>query len=250
MASFAPAQPLRDRIAKIEVIDANASEIRVLPSSAIVLGFQYSGRVSTELEMLSPAGITGLQSRARKYIYEQATGSVLVQFREQGATCFGPSLAEFSDRSLPLEGIVGAAQLRQVQDLLRQSKDAQAKVRAVEALVMNLPWRTDPLIDEALRTISLATLQRSQKPIVRTLVEKFDLSERQLERRFLQRVGMSPKRYFALRRFERACALGWSGMSLSEVALDAGYSDQAHFSREFRRFVDLSPGRFFGGRAP
>jgi len=38
--------------------------------------------------------------------------------------------------------------------------------------------------------------------------------------------------------------------SLSQIALEAGYYDQAHFSREFKEFAGASPARFFGEMNP
>ncbi len=51
--------------------------------------------------------------------------------------------------------------------------------------------------------------------------------------------------YVQSRRIEYACgALGDKDRPLSEIALDAGFSDQSHFTRVFRRFTGLTPGAF------
>ncbi len=63
------------------------------------------------------------------------------------------------------------------------------------------------------------------------IARSLSMSERQLERRFLDRLGVTPKRYASLRRFERAAALVGSGAPLGRVALEAGYYDQSHFIR-------------------
>jgi transcriptional regulator GlxA family with amidase domain len=67
------------------------------------------------------------------------------------------------------------------------------------------------------------------------------LGERQLERRFLERVGMGPKRLARIVRFERAWQLLRRGGSQTEVAALAGYSDEPHLLRDFRAFAGVAP---------
>lgn len=69
-------------------------------------------------------------------------------------------------------------------------------------------------------------------------------SERQLQRRMQQHFGYG---YTALRRVlraEQARALLRGGLQIEAAASRAGYSDQAHLTREFGRFVGTTPGRF------
>ena len=56
-------------------------------------------------------------------------------------------------------------------------------------------------------------------------------------------VGMTPKRYCRVRRFQRALALANRGRQVdwNRVALDCGYFDQAHFIHDFRSFAGLTP---------
>lgn len=77
------------------------------------------------------------------------------------------------------------------------------------------------------------------------LARETGLSTRQLERRFRQRVGLGPKTFARLARFQRALALvRRSGSSLAAIAARSGYFDQAHMVRDFRQFAHESPSRF------
>ncbi len=76
-----------------------------------------------------------------------------------------------------------------------------------------------------------------------------NLSSRQLERRFLNEVGISPKLLASIFRFRRvfnfmespnAKAAQWT-----EAALSAGYFDQPHMIRDFKRFAGLQPQAFY-----
>jgi len=67
-------------------------------------------------------------------------------------------------------------------------------------------------------------------------------SKAHFSRKFKLAVGESPHAYVVRRRLERACHLMMtSAASLSEIALSAGFSDQAHLSRLFRRAFGQSP---------
>ncbi len=74
------------------------------------------------------------------------------------------------------------------------------------------------------------------------------ISPRQLRRMFGQYVGDTPKAFSSIVRFQRILQAKPSSMSLRENKLffDAGYYDQSHFIREFRRFYGLTPGQAWG----
>lgn len=68
-------------------------------------------------------------------------------------------------------------------------------------------------------------------------------SARTLERHFGRWVGLSPKEFARLLRFQRALRLsaGQPGLAWAVVAARAGYSDQAHLGRDFRQFAGAAP---------
>lgn len=73
------------------------------------------------------------------------------------------------------------------------------------------------------------------------------LSERQLRRRFLVAVGLSPKAYARVVRLHRAMALARAvdAPDWAEIAVRSGFYDQPHMLAEFRRAVGTSCVRFF-----
>ncbi len=76
---------------------------------------------------------------------------------------------------------------------------------------------------------------------VAAVAEHVGLSERQLARRFQQRVGLTPKTFARVRRLQRAALLLKSGAPISVVAAEAGYADQPHFTREASELAGVSP---------
>jgi AraC-like DNA-binding protein len=78
------------------------------------------------------------------------------------------------------------------------------------------------------------------------IVRDIGITSRQLERQFHVRVGLPPKRYARVVRFQRAVrALVSAPLAPgTELALRHGYYDQAHFTREFRAFTGWAPKAF------
>lgn len=71
-----------------------------------------------------------------------------------------------------------------------------------------------------------------------------------LVRAFGAAFGIAPHQYLMSRRVERARRLLLEGMRPSEAAAVAGFYDQAHLTRHFRRWVGVTPGRYRNGRPP
>jgi len=70
------------------------------------------------------------------------------------------------------------------------------------------------------------------------------LTRYDLCRQFRTMLGTSPHRYLLMRRLEYARDRIHLGQPLAEVACDAGFADQAHFTRVFRSTFGLTPRRY------
>jgi AraC-like DNA-binding protein len=86
---------------------------------------------------------------------------------------------------------------------------------------------------------------------VETLAASVSVTRRQLERRFLDAVGMTPKTFAQVIRFQRVLsALQGASPRWVDVAAACGYHDQAHLIRDFRRFAGTTPKAFLGDAHP
>lgn len=79
-----------------------------------------------------------------------------------------------------------------------------------------------------------------------SVCEQLALNRRKLERKFYQEVGLSPDQIKQLVRIKLARKLinDHPGLSLVEVAQCAGFYDQAHFIRQFKKLTGLTPGQY------
>ncbi|MDR8393777.1 helix-turn-helix domain-containing protein [Aliifodinibius sp. S!AR15-10] len=84
---------------------------------------------------------------------------------------------------------------------------------------------------------------------IQSIHSELQLSERQFQRRFKQQVGVTPKLFSRIIRFQSALQQVRSHQyqQLSDVAFDNGYADQSHFIRDFNEFAGLNPGAYDKG---
>jgi methylphosphotriester-DNA--protein-cysteine methyltransferase len=76
------------------------------------------------------------------------------------------------------------------------------------------------------------------------------MSQSTLERHFRAAVGATPKSLCRLARLQHVCRLWDTGKNLTEIAFEAGYSDQPHMVRDIRLFTGTAPEEFFRGGSP
>jgi AraC-like DNA-binding protein len=102
---------------------------------------------------------------------------------------------------------------------------------------------TDDLIVRAVDRL----LSADEPVTVSALAGEFGLSPRHLQRRFVDEVGVSPKRLERLARFARAWRQAVMGPPLTwaDLALANGYADQSHLVREFQTFGARPPAHLF-----
>lgn len=240
VTTFAPHPRLRRQVASIEVLSASPGQSSVvLPTTGAVLGLQFSGRVWAGERSLSLAGVTGIQEGPRTYSYEGVTGSVLVRFTAQGAAALGAPVEELTNRSVSLDELLPRARVAEIVERLPEEVDDAGRVALVEGMLLELSFARDPVVSFAIERLSGG--ERSAP--VATIAREIGISERQLERRFLARVGLMPRRFARLARFERAVALAKVLPTLAAVAIQAGYYDESHLARDARRFGGMSPAR-------
>lgn len=136
---------------------------------------------------------------------------------------------------------------REIDDVncqLRETSDWYEMFRIVEKFLLKKLSRLKPTLSIDLAMDELVRSAGSI-PIERTAADAC-LSVRQFERKCLERVGMTPKRYARLVRFCRAYHLKELNpqATWTKIAYDSGYYDQMHFIRDFKEFAGITPSFF------
>jgi AraC-like DNA-binding protein len=105
--------------------------------------------------------------------------------------------------------------------------------------------RGDNLADRAISLVQEHVGQVS----VRETADHLGVGIRALERSFAEHIGLSPKKFIRITRFNHARTLlkNWhegSRFSLAELASICGYADQSHLIKDFKAFTNKSPSEF------
>lgn len=91
---------------------------------------------------------------------------------------------------------------------------------------------------------SVVSISRNIQDITLTrLTNELHISERQLERKFKSYLGLSPKQFMRVTRFEKTIELMQQNnkLKLSNLAYDFNYTDSSHFTKEFKEFSGFTP---------
>jgi AraC-like DNA-binding protein len=200
-----------------------------------------AGPATTTQHVLLPAGTTVIGIRFRP-----------------GATrlAFGCDANELRDADPELAAVCGAA-ARILADATNRARDAKDPATALRvALETWTRMRVVPRVDreaEAMRAARRLVVDRDAT--VRDVARDFGWSERRLHREITATCGYGPKTLQRIVRLQRALRASRAGVAtrppnlaptLSRLALDAGYADQAHMTREFRDLTGFTPRQLLG----
>ncbi|APV48945.1 hypothetical protein BWI17_04150 [Betaproteobacteria bacterium GR16-43] len=159
-------------------------------------------------------------------------------------------LVDLTDRRVPLRELMEGAEA--LADAVAACGDDAARVGVAEAFVLRRLAEQDPG-DDAVVAQCVARLDQARAELdalsIDELAREANVGRRQLERRFAERVGVSPRALGGILRLRRFFdQLDFAGAPLVDAALAAGYYDQSHFAREFRRYAGLTATEFLATR--
>src|SRR5262249_14548981 len=114
---------------------------------------------------------------------------------------------------------------------------------STESQRMAVQWRVN-LTDKKLVRASLLMEDMLDKPVPPpALASAAGLSNRQFQRRFTDDLGLSPARFYLQLRLKHAqMLLQQSTGSILDVALECGFADPSHFTRQYRLQFGETPG--------
>jgi AraC-like DNA-binding protein len=172
-------------------------------------------------------------------------GVVGVSFRPGAAApVLGVSMAELADRHVALAAIWGSRGV-DLQHRLMSAADPTAMFRILEQSLsarIHRPLLIHPAVAQAL----VARPADAAPARVAELQRASGYSAKHFISLFRSAVGLNPKHYYRIRRFNSAVrSMAAAGrQSLGDLAAAAGYSDQAHLTREFREFAGVAPTQY------
>ncbi len=231
---------------------------RVLPSGAAQLIVNLA---EDETRLYKPSGdglvclrspgsiLTGITTRAQIIDTDEQAFVAGVAFRPGGTVPFTAAPArELSDVDVPLEALWGRQRTGRIREQLLGARDPQAALDALEAALLDL--RRDKAAHPAVRFALSEFRARPSVARIRVVTDAIGLSPKRFIERFKGEVGVTPKRYCRLLRFQRVVTRAHERgrTDWTELALACGYFDQAHLIHDFREFSGLTPTAYEASR--
>jgi AraC-like DNA-binding protein len=218
------------------------------PELVIHLGAPHAELGPGQTWIVQPTPLFAGQLTRPLHLRSRGAGRlVAVRFKPAGARRFvGRPMHLLTDGRVALAELHGAERAR---DLLAAVETTDDPLTVVEAYVADIleTAPAPPAFDAVSRSVDLLSREEGRVE-AEHLAETSGLPLRQLQRQFLDVVGVSPRLLRGVMRVRRiTAALREGAEDLAEASLAAGYFDQAQMSREFRRFVGISPAAFLSG---
>jgi AraC-like DNA-binding protein len=162
---------------------------------------------------------------------------------------FNIPIHQLNNQLIMPENIFGNA----YKDLKEQLQNTPAQFKKVE--VLNAFFKRYFINVNSLRTNPISHLQHlilynKGNININTVFEAYSKSRRSMERNFLEEIGVGPKYFCRILRFNHAYALkrNYPDKSWNEILYLCGYYDQSHFIRDFKGFMGIPPDSYFNQR--
>ena len=220
--------------------------MRELPSGNIPLIIYFQGNVEGR-----DAFTAGLHETAAIVRSCGPASGVQANLTALGARLlYHRPLVDFTNRLVNLDDVFGQSTGR-LQAELHEARTWEARFAVLDREITSrlaIARRPPGAISWAWEQLTRSEGQAA----IRTLSKQIGWSERHFARQFNHHIGLTPKAFARVLRFGRAVRrLAREGDArLADVALDCGYYDQAHFTRDFREFAGVTAAELLVSRRP
>ena len=245
---FAPAEELKNIIECYWIIeddDLAPIQQKIIPDGFNEIIFHYRSPYRINLggdwEQQSLSLLAGQISKHFFLENTGASGIVGIKIKPTALThLFGLSMHQFTDRVVDLSSIT-ALQPLLIQEQLKGAADHDERIALLNELFKKILSEKIYKTAAADHAIELIFANHGMIP-VSTITKSIGIGERQLENLFKKYIGLSPKFFMRIIRFNYIFKLvqdnnqSWSGL-----AYEASYFDQSHFIRNFRDFTGENP---------
>lgn len=175
------------------------------------------------------------------------TGIFSVRFHPNGFLPFATSpIKEMENKAVSLEELFGKDG-REIEQMILDTNSIAERIKLIEAFLLNR-LSADETIDRIVRSTVETILTANGQFSVDELSRQNSINRRQLERKFSIAIGLSPKQLSKTIRLQATLKmlLNKRYTSLTALAHNGEYFDQAHFIKDFKELTGFTPKEFYG----
>ena len=235
--------------------DDNSQRQRILPDGclemAFILGNDIKRYISEDEFILQPRAMVLGQRTEPFYIEPMGyVNTFAVSFYPYGfANFMTQSIQNLANKETPIELLFEKISARELERNILQATSTQERIQRIEEFLFE-KLGDNITIDTIVKT-TIDTLLSTNGSMTINKILKQNLSKRrQLERKFVKQIGISPKQLGKVIRLQTALKilLNEEAENLTRIAYESEYYDQAHFIKDFREFTGISPKEFLGNK--
>ena len=198
------------------------------------------------------AWLAGIQDQPLVHASPEGAHHVAARFKPGGAHAFFDlPMDELTDQVVELGDLIGRSSTDILCSDLREAEKDEPRCRVLERWLIERRNAVHPYFSTVRKAIDLLRVGSYGTPVAE-LCTRLGLSNRHLIKQFRHTVGLAPKAYARVGRFQRVIdsSRGQIEVPWARLASDHGYADQSHLIREFRRLALVTPEEFVAARTP
>jgi AraC-like DNA-binding protein len=237
----------------LETQAGEVKKLRLFPDGNTGLVFSFRNKLIRQFKECNtpdylPDSFVYGQIDSFKDLYCQGeTSLMIVVFHPYGISRF-PGIAsnELKDCILQTSDLLGYS-VAAVRERLLEQPGAQGKIKVVEEFFKPFLTKKTPHIHPFVTASVDFILKNKGIVSIRQLTQFTGYHERTLERAFTESIGISPKKFSNIIRlhvFLRYLKTSAGQTNLTSIGYDAGYYDQPHMIREFKKHTGLTPTQY------
>ncbi len=169
-----------------------------------------------------------------------------VRFQPDGFTAFATMpVAQMENRAVPLHELFGEEGVS-LENAIMQAASVEDRISIVETFLIQ-KLITPESVREWIKSSVEMIMRLNGQMSVEELSDSLQVHRRQMERKFMSVIGLSPKQLAKIIRLQSALRIlsAQSNESLTDIAYEGNYYDQAHFIKDFKEFTGVSPKQFY-----
>jgi AraC-like DNA-binding protein len=180
-------------------------------------------------------------TRTAIYLIGQFNVVAVTFFPHTLKSVFGFHASELTDSCLDLKLVYGNIAERMINTF-----PGEKQIDVLSGYIASMINKNSGYIDKPTKYAVSQIMRSNGNFALKDLQDELNISERSFERKFEQYVGISPKLFSKICRFQASFQQLKENRynKLSDIAFENGYADQSHFIRVFKEFTGLSPFEF------
>lgn len=233
--------------------DPNNDRQKIIPDGCIEMTFnmaEHIKRYVSDTEYIVHRKPMVMGQRTKSYFIEPLgeVDSFAICFYPHGFANFvNTPLKDLVDQEVTLAALFGEAEATALERQIFAATHAQQRIEMIEAFLLS-KLNEATTIENIVKTTVDALMATNGNASINAIAQGDSAKRKQLERDFKKQIGLSPKQLGKVIRLHSALKrmLNDEGESLTHIAYESEYYDQAHFVKDFKEFTGISPKEFLG----